>query len=172
MTDSQDELRDVPVIIEFVAVPNTFDIEYYLSMRESTGMFINEEMNLTHIKFISDTIKSSPWFVLSKAPDLTIASCLFCLEVFREIGLTIESISDQHEDSKFRGQDYKRFLHYHYKDRDNQTNKQMPFSITIVNLYQLVQEGILKPVIEKIVEIEDYVEKIEGTMEMVKENQK
>jgi hypothetical protein len=135
-------------------------------MRESTGNFSNEEMDLDHIKFMSDTIKSSPYFVLSRAPKLTIVSCLFCLEVYRELGLTLESVSDQYEDSKFRGRNFKGFLNWHYSNKDH---KQAPFCIVVVNAYTLVESGLLKPIIDKIVEIEDYAESIETTMEMVKE---
>jgi len=168
MIQSQDQLLDVPIIVEFVAVPNSFDIDHYLSMRESTNNFSNAEMNLDNVRFISDTIKSSPFFVLSKAPELTISSCLFCIEIFREIGLTLQSVSDQHENSIFRGQDFKRFLHYSYKN-DSQES-QVPFCIIVINTYQLVEEGVLEPIVEKIVEVEEYTKKIEATMEMVKAN--
>ena len=168
MTSRQSQLQDVPIIVEFLAIPDTFDIEYYLSMRESTGLFSNEEINLEHVKFMGDTIKSSPFFVLSKAPELTIASCLFCLEIFREVGLTLESVSDQHDHSKFRGQDFKRFVNYHYKN----DSAQVPFCIITVNAYRLVEDGLLEPVIRRITEVEDYAASIADTMEMVKENHK
>ena len=161
---TQDELRHLPVIIEFLAVPSTFDIEYYLSMRESVGYFENKEINLDNVKFISDAIKSTPFFTLTRAPELTIASCLFCLEIFRELGLTLESISDQHMDSKFRGQNYKRLLHLDYKEG----KKQHPFCIIVVNLYKFVEEGLLEPIITRLVDIEDRKEEVERAIRLLK----
>ena len=39
--------------------------------------------------------------------------------------------------------------------------------MVIVNVYKLVEEGIIQPIIEKIVEIEDRVEQVEKAEEML-----
>ena len=54
---TQDEIRNIPVVVEFVAVPSTFDLDLYLSMREGAGIFEGKETNLENLRFVADTIK-------------------------------------------------------------------------------------------------------------------
>ncbi len=162
---TQDQIRNIPVVVEFVAVPSTFDLDLYLSMRESAGMFDGKETNLEHLRFVADTIKSSPWFVLSKAPDITIQSAFLCLEIFREVGLTLDSNYSDAFDSKFRGRTWEtEAKHYEYQRGHI---AQAAFVMVIVNVYKLVEEGVIQPVIEKIVEVEDRVEQSEIAEEML-----
>jgi hypothetical protein len=162
----QNELNDVPVIVEFVSVPETFDIDCFLSMRESMNKFKNNHMQVTQIKFIAEAVKASPFFVLTKVPHITISSCLFCLELFREIGLTIDIFSDIHE-SKFRGITFERFMKHDDEDYD----VRQVLAIIIVNLFPVLKEGITEKVLEQIVETEEYIEHVEKTKQIVKEYQ-
>ncbi len=146
---TQDQIRDIPVVVEFVAVPSTFDLDLYLSMREGAGMFEGKETNLEHLRFVADTIKSSPWFVLSKTPEVTVQSAFLCLEIFREIGLTLDSNYSDSIDSKFRGRSWENHAkHWQYQQGNI---SQAAFVMVIVNVYKLVEENIIQPVIEKIV---------------------
>jgi len=158
----QEELNNVPVIVEFVSVPETFDIDCFLSMRESMNKFRNNHMQVEQIKFVSDAVKASPFFVLTKVPHITISSCLFCLELYRELGLTVDIFSDIH-DSKFRGITFERYMEYEDKEDVMQA-----LAIIIVNLFPLLKEGIVEKVLEKIVETEEYIESVESTKQIVK----
>jgi hypothetical protein len=182
---NQNDLINIPVVVEIVAVPSTFDIELYLSMRESAGMFQGDETVLSHVKFIADTIKASPYFVLTKCPDKTIQSALFCLHIFNEAGLTIDSNYSEAYDSKKRGRSWEwatkmNFLKIKSKDvskarkrwNDNSSKdygiSQEAFVMVIINLYALIESGILEPVIEKVVEAEDRVKHLNETINMIK----
>jgi hypothetical protein len=177
----QNEIVNLPVLVELVAVPRSFDIELYLSMRESAGMFDGSETVLNHVKFISDTIKASPYFVLSKCPDKTIQSAIFCLHIFNEAGLTVDSNFSEAYDTKVRGRKWERYLDWNFirkdkKDRPqrfrldstSQGVSQRAFVMVIINLYALVESGILEPIIKKVVEAEDRVNHLHKTMNMIK----
>lgn len=161
---TQDEIRNLPVVVEFVAVPSSFDIDLYLSMREGAGMFDGRETNLKHVKFIAETIKASPWFVLSKAPETTIQSAFFCLELFREVGLTLDSNDSTAYDSKFRGRTWKGHAKYEYHQGHI---SQAAFVMIVVNVYKLVEDGMIAPIVEKIVEVENRMADGKAAQEML-----
>jgi hypothetical protein len=164
---SQNELIDLPVVVELVAVPSSFDMDLFLSMREGAGMFKGSETNLEHVKFIAETIKASPWFILSKAPELTIQSAFFCLEVFRQLELTVDSNYSEAWDSKFRGRTWERESdHWNFQQADGRLS-QVAFVMVIINLYRLVEDGILRPVLQKVAEVEERVENALETQKML-----
>ena len=162
---SQDQIRNIPVVVDFVAVPGDFDIDLALSMRESAGMFDGVETNLEHVKFVAETIKASPYMILAKTPDITVQSAFFCLEIFRELGLTVDTNFSEAHDSKFRGRSWKA------QAKDWQYEKghiaQSAFLIVIVNVYRLVEEGIISKITDEIQAVEDGVEKLNENMEML-----
>ena len=158
---SQDMIRNIPVVVEFVAVPSTFDIDLYLTFREHAGIFDGKETYLEHVKFVAETVKSSPYFVLAKCPDITIQSAFMCLELFRQIGLTLESNYSEASDSKLRGRTWENQTKYYQFAKDAPYEKghisQCAFVMVIVNAYKLVEEGHIKKIIEKVVEVEDRI---------------
>ena len=162
---TQDQIRNLPVVVEFVAVPSTFDVELYLSMRESAGMFDGKETNLEHVKFVADTIKESPYFILAKVPEITIQSAFLCLEIFREIGLTVDSNYSEAHDSKFRGRTWERESK-HFKYEQGHIG-QSAYVVIIVNLYNLVERNELQKVIENVVASEERTQKLKDNMEML-----
>lgn len=164
---SQEQIRDIPVAVDFVAVPSTFDIDLVLSMREGAGMFDGTETNLQHVKFVAETIKESPYMVLSKTPEVTVQSAFFCLEIFRELGLTLDSNLSDASDSKFRGRTWEQHAkHYNYQQGHI---SQMAFLIVIVNVYKLVEEGIISKIADKIQSVQDRVDKLKENMKMLDE---
>ena len=164
---SQEQIREIPVAVDFVAVPSTFDIDLVLSMREGAGMFDGIETNLEHVKFVAETIKESPYMILSKTPDITVQSAFFCLEIFRELGLTLDSNLSNASDSKFRGRTWEHHAK-HYKYQQGHI-AQMAFLIVIVNVYKLVEEGIISKIADKIQSVQDRVNKLNENMKMLDE---
>jgi len=163
---TQDQIRDIPVVVEFVAVPSTFDVEFCLSMREGAGMFDGKETNLEHVKFMAETIKTSPYTVLSKTPEVTVQSAFFCLELFRELGLTIDSNYSDAHDSKLRGRSWESHAkHWQYGAGHI---SQRAFLMVIVNLFCLVEEGIIKRVSDAIESIDERHMTVEKAMAMIK----
>jgi hypothetical protein len=164
---TQDDIRDIPVAVDFVAVPSSFDIDLVLSMREGAGMFDGKETNLEHVKFVAETVAASPFTILSKTPDITVQSAFFCLEIFRELGLTIDSNYSEAQDSKFRGRKWEmESKHYEYQRGHI---AQSAFLIVIVNVYRLIEEGIMDKVSDAIDSMQERVDKMNENMEMLDE---
>ena len=172
---SQNQIRDLPVAVEFVAVPSTFDIELYLSFRETAGMFEGKETYLEHVKFIAETVKSTPYFVLAKCPEITIQSAFLCLELFRQIGLTLDSNYSEAWQSKLRGRTWEPQTTWDFIDGRQDEEpvyepghiSQEAFVMVIVNIYKVVEDGHIKNIIEKVVEVEDRVAEAEEAQEML-----
>lgn len=177
---SQNQIRNLPVIVEFVSVPSTFDIELYLTMRETAGIFDGKETYLDHVKFISETVKSTPYFVLAKCPEVTVQSAFLCLELFRQIGLTLDSNYSEAWDSKFRGRTWENQTRWDFMDNEDEHDEiiqspmyeaghisQQAYVMVIVNVYKVVEDGHIKKIIEKVVEVEDRVAEAEEAQEML-----
>ena len=171
---TQENIRHLPVVVEFVSVPSTFDVELYLSFREIAGIFEGKETYLDHVKFVAETIKTSPWFVLAKCPEITVQSAFLCLELFRQIGLTVDTNYSEARDSKMRGRHWKlESEQFEYKS-DHQKPlyekghiSQRAFVMVIVNVYKMVEEGHVKRMIEKVVEVEDRIAQAEEAQAML-----
>ena len=67
------------VHIEFVAIPNYFDIKAYLSMREITGQFMSHEITLESVLLIAESVRESPIFTLSSPTGHYASSALFVI---------------------------------------------------------------------------------------------
>lgn len=151
-----------PVHIEFVAIPNYFDIKSYLSMREVTGMFMSHDITLESVTLIAEAVKEGPVFSLSSPTGTYCASALFVIEVFKQVGLTMKAFSN------FLPTDVKSYeailKNTTFKNADGKPTIDM--TVIFINLYKLVEEGILEPVIEAITKAEDYAGELESTLEI------
>ncbi len=148
-----------PVHIEFVAIPSYFDIKSYLSIREISGQFMSQDVTLESITMIAEAVKEGPIFTLSSPTGTYCAAALYVIEIFKQVGLTMKGFSN------FLPTDVKS---YEYILRDetfkNEDGKPiMNMTVIFINLYKLVEEGILEPVIEAISQAEDYAEEIRET---------
>jgi len=176
---SQEDIRELPVVVEFVSVPSTFDVELYLTMRETIGIFQGKETYLEHVKFIAETVRASPWFVLAKCPDITIQSAFMCLELFRQIGLTLDTNDSNAMQSKLLGRDWRRESeHWQYSRNEGGVLyeqghiSQLAYVMVIVNVYKIVEDGFMKGIIEKVVEVEDRVVQAEEAAALLDDKKK
>lgn len=89
-----DETSNYHTII--VAIPNDFDIERYLSLREQAGLFDNKLIQKADLLFLSNTMKFSTIFKFfsGKIPHCTIT---YFIEILKELGVIIDVVtSDYH----------------------------------------------------------------------------
>ena len=170
---TQEEIRNIPVVVEVVSVPPIFDVELYLTMRETAGIFEGKETYLEHVKFVSQTIANSPWFILSKCPDITVQSAFLCLELFRQLGLTIDTNYSEAWDSKERGRTWEMeserasFAKGEKLVYPSGHISQRAFVMVVVNLFCIVNEQVMQKVVQKIVEVEDRYEQAQKAQEMI-----
>jgi hypothetical protein len=148
-----------PVHIEFIAVPKTFDIRSYLSIREITGQFMSQDITLESVCLVADTIKESPIFTLSSPSGTYAASALFVIEILKQIGLTMKAFSN------FIPIDVKSYesLLKNTTFTNSDGKPVIDMTIIFINAYNLVESNVLKPIIEAITIAEDYAVEMTNT---------
>jgi hypothetical protein len=139
------------VHIEFVAIPSYFDIKSYLSMREITGQFMSHSITLESVVMIAEAVKEGPIFTVSSPTGTYASSALFVIEVLKQIGLTIKGFSN------FLPTDIKSYTNILKNTSFERDGKPViDMTIIFINLYKLVEEGVLEPVIKDLIKAEDY----------------
>lgn len=148
-----------PVHVEFVTLNPNFDINMYLSIREITGNFMSQEITLKSITLISESIKASPVFTLSSPTGTYAASAIMFIEIIKQIGLQVKSLSN------FIPTDTKSYEYLLKGSRfTNDDGKPvMDMTFVFINLYKLVEYGVLEPVIKAVVDAEDYFSDMQKT---------
>lgn len=163
------DFRGGIVTIEFVALPSTFNIDNHLSMRESVNQFMNQKITLKNVRLISQSIVSTPVFSISSVSVKVMAAALMVLTIIKELNLSVERVSSWLS----KNSSYKDLLqphgHWFTDDEYGDRSSISKGTLVIVNLYQLIEQGILNDVIEKVVEIEDYANSV---TESVKDGKK
>ena len=154
-------MRSGIVTIEFVAVPSTFKIDNHLSMREAINQFMNEKVTLKNVRLISDSIVSTPVFSISNVSTPVMAAAIMVLTILKELHLDVDRTSSWLQ----KNASYKDLLLPHNNwftsDGDDHRVNIAKGTLVIVNLYQLVEQGILDEVIQRVVEIEDFANAVE-----------
>ncbi len=149
-----------PVHIEFVAIPNYFDIHSYLSIREVTGQFMSQDITLASVTLIAEAVKEGPVFTLSSPTGTYCASALFFIEILKQIGLTMKAFSNF---LPTEVKSYESILKNNtFKNQDGKPVMNM--TIIFINLYKLVETNILAPIIEQITTAEDYAAELNDTI--------
>ncbi len=148
------------VHIEFVAIPNYFDIHSYLSIREVTGQFMNQDITLQSVTLIAEAVKEGPVFTLSSPTGTYCASALFFIEILKQVGLTMKAFSNF---MPTEVKSYESILkNSTFKNEDG--NPVMDMTIIFINLFKLVETNILAPIIEQITNAEDYAADLNDTI--------
>jgi len=161
MTDS----RTVTTVIEFVAVPNFFDIEHYLSIRESTGFV--DTVDLKQMKLVAESIRYSSIFTTGDNYSISATTIFMLLQIYDELKLVINLATEK--PWKPRGTDFKTVAGWYVKrDREiNSGHRERPMSFVIINLLQLQQDGILDKAMESVAEMQDYLNDLNATIKKV-----
>jgi hypothetical protein len=162
--DQFSEHRVHPVHMEFVAVPSYFDIHSYLSIREISGQFMNQDVTLESITLMASAIQEGPIFTLSSPTGTYAASAFYVVEILKQIGLTVKAFSN------FVATDVKSYEHL-LRDTTFKNENGKPIidmTIIFINLYKIVEEGVLEPIIKNIAEAEDYASAMEATKQIYK----
>lgn len=153
-----------PVHMEFVAVPQSFDIHSYLSIREISGQFMSQDVTLESISLMATAIQEGPIFTLSSPTGTFAASAFYVVEILKQIGLTVNAFSN------FVSTDVKSYANMLKETTFKNDNGSPVINMTIIfiNLYKIVEEGVLNPIIANITEAEDYAAAMEATKEIYK----
>jgi hypothetical protein len=168
MTDFDDDTMDSSrkiTVIEFVAIPDFFDIEHYLSIRESTGFV--DTVDLKQMRLVAESIRCSTIFTTGDNYSISATTIFMLLQIYDELKLVINLSTEK--PWKPRGVDYKTVAGWYIqRDRDIQRDtRNRPMSFIIINLLQLQQEGILEKALQSVVEMEEYVNDLQRTFKKV-----
>lgn len=153
-------------VIEFVAVPDFFDIEDYLSIRESTGFV--DTVDLKQMRLIAESIRYSTIFSTGDNYSISATTVFMLLHIYDELDLVINLSSEK--PWRPRGVTFETVAGWHtQRDRDISTGnrRDRPMSFVIVNLLQLQQEGILERALQSVVKLEEYVKDLNETYKRV-----
>lgn len=163
--DDFDDGSGKTTVIEFVAVPEFFDIDHYLSIREMTGFV--ETVDLKQMQILAEAIKGSTIFVTGDNYRISATTIFMLLQIYDELNLVINLSTDK--PWKPRGTDYQTVAGWHIKrDRDiGDDVRNRPMSFVIINLLQLQQEGILDKALESVVNLEEHLNDITKTIKKV-----
>lgn len=80
-----------------VAIPNDFDIEKYLSLREHAGLFDNKLIKKSDLIFLANAVKDSVIFKFFSGGAIPHYTVTYFIEILRELGVIIDVVtSDKH----------------------------------------------------------------------------
>ena len=168
--DMDDDMDDMnpnrsTTIIEFVAVPEFFDLEHYISIRESTGFV--ETINAKQMSLIAESIRCSTIFTTGNNYSISATTIFMLLQIYDELDLVINLSTEK--PWKPRGTDYKTVASWHIqRDKDIEGGTMdRPMSFVIINLLQLQQEGILEKALQSVVKMETYLIDLNKTIKKV-----
>lgn len=159
MEGDTSELVDNYTALEFVAIPPDFEIENYLTLRESAGIFKYKEVDLEQVKKIAMGVKYSPVFSILNNALLSPSACMYFLSVVNELGLVVKAI---HNPMRMSGDDYKRYIDTIENDRTtsigirSQIVMKNNLNFVIVNIFPLMSEGVINEAMEIAQKLQTY----------------
>ena len=152
--------KGILTMVEFVAVPQIFDIEHFLTMRETTGFI--DIADKKQLKIVSDAVKNSTVFAIVNNPNISIVTIFAFLQILKELNLVIQIATNP---LMTRLEDYD-YVAAAYADPGNQDAKK-PATIVFINLLMLQQEGLLDKALESVVKIDEYFDDINETIKKI-----
>lgn len=147
------------VVAEFVAVPENFDLDAHLSMREQVGIFSVNQIDTKQVHIISQAVVNTPVFSTMNNALLSPQSCMFYLLLLDELGLILKEI-----DNPFRrlNSDYGDFMKHWDEQRYNYVRGQdvLRISFLIVNIVPLLQQNVIDEAVKAVNDMIKYQEEI------------
>lgn len=147
------------VVAEFVAVPENFDLDAHLSMREQVGIFSVNQINTNQVHIISQGVVNSPVFSTMNNALLSPQSCMFYLLLLDELGLILKKV-----DNPFRrlNNNYIDFMKHWDDQRYNYVRGQdvLRISFLIINIVPLLQQNVIDEAVKAANNIIKYQEEI------------
>jgi len=152
------------LLVEVVAVPETFQIENHLKMREAAGIFENEKISLKQLAIIAEGVKASPIFSLLNNPLIEPQTCMYFLNIMAELNLVIRSVDNP---IKRNREEYAVFLKNWRDQRFNyvrgQDVKRMNF--IVINLVPMYQQHVMDEAIDAVNSISKFSEDVKKMKE-------
>ena len=84
----------VYTILEYVFIPDNFDIKSHLNMREQAGIFKFNAVDLKNLNVISASVRESPIFCLLNNPNINPRVCGYFLHILNELNLVVKTVDN------------------------------------------------------------------------------
>jgi len=134
---------------EIVAVPEGFEIESYLKMRERLGIFPKKEIKVSELKTISEAVKYTPILSFLNNVNISVFSCVYYLSILTELGLSLTV--NKSVDYEYIIQNWKEYEYQYLR-----TAQAKVLNIVIVNIVPLVQDEVIDSAKEAIKKITNF----------------
>ncbi|MFW9871862.1 MAG: hypothetical protein ACFFG0_02085 [Candidatus Thorarchaeota archaeon] len=159
-------------LIEFVAVPQEFDIGSYLTLREHIGQFNDAPVDLTTIKKIMDGIRYSPVCSLLHNALLPPETGLYVLSILDELNLVIRSIPNPLRSAWSRS-DYKNMIGRITESKQRRYRIHIggqdaeKVNLVIVNLFPMLQKHVLDEAAKISKSLEKYQKEVDDNIKKI-----
>jgi len=150
-------LVDNYVMAEFVAIPQDFDLQSHLHMREQIGIYQVKNMNITQANIFIEGIKNAPVFCSMNNALINPNICFFVLQLFQELGLILKTVDNPMR----RDMDKDVFMswakYWNSGDRNDIRGQQVKrISFLIINVVQLFQEEVYEEALTAMNRVQKY----------------
>ena len=147
------------IVAEFVAVPENFDLDAHLSMREQVGIFAVNQIDTKQVHIISQGVVNSAVFSTMNNALLSPQSCMFYLLLLGELGLILKKVDNPLRRLNYS---YEDFIKHWENERYNFVRGQQVLRINflIVNIVPLLQQDVIDEAVKAANDIIKYQEEI------------
>jgi hypothetical protein len=152
------------VMAEFVAIPQDFDLQSHLHMREQIGIYQVKNMNITQANIFIEGIKNAPVFCAMNNELINPNICFFVLQLFQELGLILKAVDNPMR----RDMDKDAFMswakYWNSGDLQDIRGQQVRrISFLIINVVQLFQEEVYEEALTAMKRVQKYQAEINST---------
>lgn len=81
-------------MLEYVFIPDNFDIKSHLNMREQAGIFKFTAIDLKNLNTIAIAVRESPVFCLMNNPNINPRVCGYFLHILNELKLVVKTVDN------------------------------------------------------------------------------
>lgn len=156
---SPSHIIDNYTMVEFVSVPQEFDIDNYLTFHEQMGLFDIKGIHLKQLKHIAEAIKYSPVVALMNNSVLEPVVGFYLLSILDELNLILKSIPNPLRRSRV---EYKTFIEDYTENKDQGVfsyvrEQEVKFiNIIIVNIFPMMSEDVISEAAKNSRDIQKY----------------
>jgi len=139
-------------LLEFVAVPQNFNIELHLSMHEQIGAFEYKHINLKQVKKVASAIAFSPVVSLLNNALLDPITGLYIISVLDELGLVLKTIHNPLTNRECRFD--KNFINRYIRNYEQGSRTHIRgqnanhINIVIINVCMILQQNVIDEAIQ------------------------
>jgi hypothetical protein len=144
--------------VEYVAIPENFELENHLTFRERMGLQKNKNINMKNIKAMAMAVRSGPTFTMMNSQFISIHDCVYFLYILDQLDCIVRSIPNPF---RFYNDTYERWIDDSIRlDSNTEIFIDGHFvrniNLIIINIYNLMNDETFEDVIQTATDLEEY----------------